>query len=100
MKFNLNSVLIEGKLDTDPSKLSDGSVCFSIESFHNRGTIENPIPESFFFSIRVLNPAVKTHCLEHLKENSKVRIVGRLETIFDATYVIAEYIERSKKEKP
>ena len=88
---SLNSVLIEGNLTADPIE-RDGICRFKIESNryhkqdneHQRETICVPIE---------ITGGMADRCMEYLKENSSVRVVGRIKQDGDKLIIYAEHVE-------
>ncbi len=100
---NLNSVLLEGFLVSDPelSYTEKGAaVCrFKLENYRTvKVEGQDLVEEVFYF-------AVDTHlrlaevCAEHLKKGRGVRVVGRLKQETEKVVIVAEHVEFKPQRK-
>jgi single-strand DNA-binding protein len=108
---NLNSILLEGKLDADPELAyapSGQPTCsFTVvcNRYYKKG--EDLEEETSHFDVRVQNRLAEV-CHEYLKKGRGVRVVGRLaqETVkfgnLDQTrvFIAAEHVEFRPATKP
>jgi hypothetical protein len=84
---NLNSVLIEGKLETDPELTeSNGKPTCSFKVLSLR--------KDQAFRFRVVTRAhLAEVCAEYLRKDRGVRIVGQLHEENDRIWIVAEHVE-------
>ena len=94
---NLNSILVEGKLPSDP-QVSDGKTLFYVLSVHydKAQFHETLIPVKTTGNLASV-------CADYLKAGRVVRVVGRLAQDNTELYVHAEHVEfkpvREQKEQ-
>ena len=93
---DLNSLLFEGILNADPVRLSDGSVIFPVISHRSSINVNGEVDNDNLRIHVATYSKLADVCLEYLKKNGGVRIVGRLGRsviIPDSFCIIAEHVE-------
>lgn len=84
----LNSILIEGRIATEPSNVNGTTKSFRLE--HTRVVKrEELFPESYEFLVLSNNRKIN----EHLEVDRNIRVVGRLEQNSLGICILAEHIE-------
>jgi single-strand DNA-binding protein len=93
---NLNSVLLEGKIEKEPVLLAapEGkSLCtFTIASERYHGQPEKIETEVSSFDVEAYGHLAEV-CGEYLKTGLGVRIVGRLKQEDGGVFIVAEHVE-------
>jgi single-strand DNA-binding protein len=93
---NLNSVLIEGNLATDPTceTMKDGrsNCAFCVVSQRSHKEEEKVVQETGTFAVEAFGRLADV-CGEYLKAGRGVRVMGRLRQSGTAIIIVAEHVE-------